>query len=86
MKEMNKMRYCTNCITPESAATIAFDSDGICNICRQAKVKHGEIVPENRYLLQVHCGTRRHRDGRGNTIVYFLLAEERILLFNYGML
>ncbi len=40
---MKKMRYCTNCITPESAATVAFDSEGVCNICRQAKVKHENI-------------------------------------------
>ena len=40
---MAKMRYCTKCITPESAATIAFDSDGVCNVCRQAEVKHNEI-------------------------------------------
>lgn len=38
-----KMKYCTKCITPESAATVEFDSDGVCNICRQSEVKHAEI-------------------------------------------
>lgn len=40
------MRYCTKCITPDTAATIEFDSNGVCNVCRQAKIKH-EVIDWN---------------------------------------
>ena len=37
------MRYCTRCVLPESHESIQFDSEGVCNICRQAEIKHEEI-------------------------------------------
>jgi len=37
------MKYCTKCVLPETHETIEFDSKGVCNICRQAEKKHGEI-------------------------------------------
>ncbi len=40
---MKKMRYCTKCILPESAETLQFDEAGVCNVCRQAEIKHEEI-------------------------------------------
>ena len=40
---MNRMRYCTKCILPESAESISFDEEGVCNVCRQAEIKHDEI-------------------------------------------
>ena len=37
------MRYCSKCVLPESAETVAFDEEGVCNICRQAEQKHTVI-------------------------------------------
>lgn len=37
------MRYCKKCILPETHETVEFDADGVCNICRQAEVKHHDI-------------------------------------------
>lgn len=37
------MRYCSKCVLPESAETVAFDEQGVCNICRQAEKKHTAI-------------------------------------------
>ena len=37
------MRYCSKCVLPESAETVAFDENGVCNICRQAEEKHTTI-------------------------------------------
>ena len=37
------MKYCTKCILPESHESIVFDENGVCNICKQAQIKHKEI-------------------------------------------
>lgn len=37
------MKYCTKCILPDTHETISFDSEGVCNICRQAEKKHTDI-------------------------------------------
>ncbi len=42
------MRYCTKCVLPDTHETIAFDGQGVCNICRQAEIKHTQIDWEAR--------------------------------------
>lgn len=37
------MRYCSRCVLPETHETIEFDTDGICNICRQNEYKKDRI-------------------------------------------
>lgn len=37
------MKYCTKCILPDSHESIHFDEQGVCDICRQAEVKHAQI-------------------------------------------
>lgn len=37
------MKQCTKCVLPETHETIEFDSEGVCNICRQAEIKHAEV-------------------------------------------
>lgn len=37
------MRYCKKCILPESHESIMFDEEGVCNICRQAEIKHEKV-------------------------------------------
>lgn len=45
------MKYCTRCILPETHETVMFDEYGVCNICRQAEVKHENIDWNARYLM-----------------------------------
>lgn len=66
-----KMRYCTNCITPESAATIGFDSDGVCNICRQAQIKHNEIDWDARRKILEDIIVKYKGKGQYDCIVPF---------------
>ena len=40
---MTELKYCTRCILPNTHETISFDSEGVCNICRQAETKHLKI-------------------------------------------
>lgn len=42
------MKYCSKCVLPESAETVSFDENGVCNICRQAEQKHTAIDWEAR--------------------------------------
>jgi N-acetyl sugar amidotransferase len=37
------MQRCTNCGLPETHETIAFDAQGVCNICRQVEFKENSI-------------------------------------------
>ena len=37
------MKYCTKCVLPETHETVKFDTEGVCNVCRQAEQKHGNI-------------------------------------------
>ena len=57
------MRYCTRCVLPESHESIQFDAEGVCNICRQAEVKHHEIDwSARRQVLDTICDYYR---GKG---------------------
>ena len=57
------MQYCTKCILPKTHETIEFDSEGVCNICRQAEVKHDEINwSERRKMLDNIVNEYRDKD------------------------
>lgn len=66
-----KIRYCTKCITPESAATVEFDADGVCNICRQSEVKHTEIDWEARRKILDEIVEKYRGKGQYDCIVPF---------------
>src|SRR3989344_1341685 len=38
-KILNDLRRCTRCVLPETHESIVFDEEGVCNICRNFKVK-----------------------------------------------
>jgi N-acetyl sugar amidotransferase len=40
---MAKLQRCTKCLLPETHETIVFDEQGVCNICRNVKVKQTRI-------------------------------------------
>ena len=33
------MKYCTKCVLPDTTDAIAFDQDGVCNVCRAGQKK-----------------------------------------------
>ena len=33
------MKYCINCVTPETAETNTFDENGLCSVCKQIQTK-----------------------------------------------
>lgn len=37
------MKYCKNCLTPETHDSIAFDDQGVCNVCRQIEYKKSKV-------------------------------------------
>ena len=37
------MRYCSNCVLPETMDTLTFDKNGVCSVCNQIKYKKEKI-------------------------------------------
>lgn len=65
------MRYCTRCILPDSHETVQFDEEGVCNICRQAEVKHEKINWEQRRKMLDDIVERYRGKGEYDCIVPF---------------
>lgn len=65
------MRYCTKCILPESHESISFDANGVCNICRQAAVKHTQIDWGARKTMLKNIVDRYRGSGEYDCIVPF---------------
>ena len=36
------MKYCQNCVMPDTKPDLPFDIDGVCNACRNFERKHGD--------------------------------------------
>lgn len=58
---MAELRRCTRCVFPKTHETIPFDSEGVCNICRQHKYKQTQIdwtpkKKERDVLIAAHRG------------------------------
>ncbi len=65
------MRYCTKCVLPDTHETIRFDEQGVCNICRQAEVKHEKIDwDERKKMLDSIIGEYRNK-GQYDCILPF---------------
>jgi N-acetyl sugar amidotransferase len=58
------MRYCTNCLFPDTKPDLSFDAHGVCDACRSAETKDRSIDWEarRRELLEV-LDTYRSADG-----------------------
>lgn len=68
---MSKMKFCTRCILPQSAETVEFDEHGVCNVCRQAEVKHQEIDWSERRKILDDIIARYRGKGEYDCIVPF---------------
>jgi N-acetyl sugar amidotransferase len=84
------MRRCVRCGLPETHETIAFDADGVCNICRQQEYKKDKIDwPANKKaldaLIEEHRGKYDYdciipfSGGKDSTwTLYYLMKEYAI--------
>lgn len=68
---MSKMKYCTRCILPQSAESVTFDERGVCNVCRQAEIKHEEIDWAERRTILDEIVSRYKGLGQYDCIVPF---------------
>ena len=39
MIEVEKLKYCKNCVMPDTKPGVHLDENGICNACRNIKIK-----------------------------------------------
>jgi len=65
------MKYCTKCVLPDTHETIAFDENGVCNICRQAEIKHEAVNWEERGEMLLTIIERYKDNGQYDCIVPF---------------
>jgi len=65
------MRYCTKCVLPDTHETIQFDEQGVCNICRQAEVKHKKIDWDERKKILDGIIAKYRDKGQYDCIVPF---------------
>lgn len=70
-EEEKVMKYCTKCILPETHESIQFDEEGVCNICRQAEVKHEKIDWDARRKMLDAIVDRYRGKGEYDCIVPF---------------
>jgi len=67
------MERCSRCILPETYATIEFDSEGVCNLCRQHEIKDdidwGESEKKLKNLLEKYKKIAKERGSRYDCIV-----------------
>ena len=57
------MKYCKNCVIPESRPSISFNSDGICSACQMASQKKENINWTSRYNeLKIICDKYRRKN------------------------
>lgn len=96
------MKRCTRCGLPETHETIAFDAEGVCNICRQHEFKQGKIDWEaNRTalaaLIEEHRGKFDYdcivpfSGGKDSTWTLYYLVKEfgvkpLVVRFDHGFL
>lgn len=62
---VDSLKRCTRCVLPQTMPFIKFDSDGICNYCRDYR----RIMPCGLDKLEELAQTHRSKDGRPDCIV-----------------
>ena len=65
------MKYCTKCILPQTHESVQFDEQGVCNVCRQAEMKHEEIDWNERRQILNEIVARYKGKGQYDCIVPF---------------
>ena len=49
---MDRLKICTNCILPETFLGISFNSEGVCNHCRQFNVRRSKLAEDRKRFEQ----------------------------------
>lgn len=60
-----ELRRCTKCVLPHTFPYISFDSEGVCNYCREGVPER----PDNRQTLEAKLAPFRSKDGSPDCIV-----------------
>lgn len=96
------MKKCVRCGLPETYETIEFDTNGVCNICRQQEFKQGKIDWDKRKqmleeLIDEHRGKFDYdclvpfSGGKDSTFTLYHLVKEYklkplVVQFNHGFM
>ena len=100
--KMNSMKRCTKCGLPETHETIAFDQQGVCNVCNQIKYKK-ESIDWNQNKKALDALVEEHRGkydydcivpfsgGKDSTwTLYYLVKEYNlkplVVRFDHGFM
>jgi N-acetyl sugar amidotransferase len=69
--EKIKLKYCTNCLMPETRPRITFNENGVCNACSWAEEKRSQVDWASRWQqLESLCENQRKRNrSKFNVIV-----------------
>jgi hypothetical protein len=62
-----ELRRCTKCVLPETHPFIRFDSEGVCNFCRDYK----SVIKQDRAALEASVEKYRSKDGSPDCVVAF---------------
>lgn len=64
------VKYCTNCLMPETRPRLSYDKRGVCNACQWAEEKKTKIDwSERRKELEFYCEKYRSKTGNFDCIV-----------------
>src|SRR4030043_2419331 len=50
--KVDRLKICTNCILPETFLGISFNSEGVCNHCRQFNVRRSKLAEDRKRFEQ----------------------------------
>ena len=77
------MIYCKKCVLPNTHETIDFDDEGICNICRQAEIKHSSIDWTSRKKMLDEIVSKYKNRGQYDCIVPFSGGKDSVFQLWY---
>jgi len=80
---MTELKYCTRCILPNTHETISFDSEGVCNICRQAETKHLKIDWDKRKDMLISLIEKYRNKGIYDCIVPYSGGKDSVFQLWY---
>lgn len=79
------MKYCSKCILPDTHETIQFDAEGVCNICRQAEIKHKEVDWNKRQEMLDKIIAKYRDKGEYDCIIPFSGGKDSVFQLWYAV-
>ena len=74
-----ELKRCSKCILPETFPGIAFDAQGVCNICHD----HVLFTPQGRDALVALCDKHRRSDGKPDCLLGFSGGRDSSYALHY---